>query len=207
MGFLVVDKPEGWTSHDVVDAARRWLGIRRIGHLGTLDPLATGVLPLAIREATRLAPFVDAPLATAASPSPSSSSAPLSPSSPSPLSPSASPPSPSPPPSPPSPPPPVGAKLYVGSITLGVATDTYDREGRVTSRHEGALPTADEVRAALAGFVGERQQLPPMYSSVKQRGVPLYKLARRGEEVERAPAPRADSPHPHAALRAARSWH
>ena len=59
-GFLVVDKPRGWTSHDVVDAARRWLGTRRVGHLGTLDPLATGVLPLAVREATKLAPFLSA---------------------------------------------------------------------------------------------------------------------------------------------------
>ena len=58
-GVLNVSKPAGWTSHDVVDAARRWLGIRRIGHLGTLDPLATGVLPLAVREATRLVPFLD----------------------------------------------------------------------------------------------------------------------------------------------------
>ena len=57
-GFLVVDKPRGWTSHDVVDAARRWLGTRRVGHLGTLDPLATGVLPLAVREATKLVPFL-----------------------------------------------------------------------------------------------------------------------------------------------------
>ncbi len=58
MGFLVVDKPVGWTSHDVVDAARHWLETRRVGHLGTLDPLATGVLPLAIRETTKLVPFV-----------------------------------------------------------------------------------------------------------------------------------------------------
>jgi len=57
-GFLVVDKPSGWTSHDVVDAARRWFGTRRVGHMGTLDPLATGVLPLAIRSATKLVPFV-----------------------------------------------------------------------------------------------------------------------------------------------------
>ena len=57
-GFLVVDKPSGWTSHDVVDAARGWLGTRRVGHLGTLDPLATGVLPLAVRAATKLVPFV-----------------------------------------------------------------------------------------------------------------------------------------------------
>jgi tRNA pseudouridine55 synthase len=59
-GFLAVDKPAGWTSHDVVDAARRWLGTRRVGHLGTLDPMATGVLPLAVREATRLAAFLPA---------------------------------------------------------------------------------------------------------------------------------------------------
>jgi tRNA pseudouridine55 synthase len=58
-GFLVVDKPAGWTSHDVVDAARRWLGTRRVGHLGTLDPQATGVLPLAFREATKLIPFLE----------------------------------------------------------------------------------------------------------------------------------------------------
>ena len=57
-GFLVVDKPVGWTSHDVVEAARRWFGTRRVGHLGTLDPLATGVLPLAIREATKLIPYL-----------------------------------------------------------------------------------------------------------------------------------------------------
>jgi tRNA pseudouridine55 synthase len=58
-GFLVVDKPPGWTSHDVVQAARGWLGTRRVGHLGTLDPLATGVLPLAVREATKLLPFLE----------------------------------------------------------------------------------------------------------------------------------------------------
>ena len=64
-GFLVVDKPAGMTSHDVVDQARRWLGTRRVGHLGTLDPAATGVLPLAVREATKLVPFLEgAPRAT-----------------------------------------------------------------------------------------------------------------------------------------------
>ena len=58
-GFLVVDKPRSWTSHDVVEAVRRRLGTRRVGHLGTLDPLATGVLPLAVREATKLVPFLE----------------------------------------------------------------------------------------------------------------------------------------------------
>jgi tRNA pseudouridine55 synthase len=146
-GFLVVDKPVGWTSHEVVDAARRWLGIRRVGHLGTLDPLATGLLPLAIREATKLAPFVAQ-----------------------------------------------GPRVYVGSIRLGVATDTFDAEGRVLHRHDGPLPSEDLVREALAGFLGETMQIPPMFSSVKKGGVPLYRLARRGEEVERAPRPiRIDS--------------
>ena len=146
-GFLVVDKPVGWTSHEVVDAARRWLGIRRVGHLGTLDPLATGLLPLAIREATKLAPFVAQ-----------------------------------------------GSRVYVGSIRLGVATDTFDAEGRVLHRHDGPLPSEEVVREALAGFLGETLQIPPMFSSVKKGGVPLYRLARRGEEVERAPRPiRIDS--------------
>jgi tRNA pseudouridine55 synthase len=139
-GFLVVDKPVGWTSHDVVDAARRWLGTRRVGHLGTLDPLATGVLPLAIRGATKLVPFLAG-----------------------------------------------GAKVYVGTIRLGIATDTYDAEGRVVFRHDGPLPCEETVRRRLEGFVGETEQVPPMYSSVKRRGVPLYRLARRGEEVERTP--------------------
>jgi tRNA pseudouridine55 synthase len=138
-GFLVVDKPRGWTSHDVVDAARRWLGTRRIGHLGTLDPLATGVLPLAVREATKLVPF----LADA-------------------------------------------AKAYTGEIELGAETDTLDAEGRVLRRSSGELPSEAELRAALAGFVGEIEQVPPMFSAVKLGGVPLHRMAREGREVPRA---------------------
>lgn len=139
-GFVAVDKPPGMTSHDVVDAARRALGTRRIGHLGTLDPLATGVLPLAVRDATKLVPYV-----------------------------------------------PTDPKVYRGSIRLGVATDTYDAEGSVVRRHEGALPDEAAVRAALAGFVGEILQVPPMYSSVKHAGEPLHRIARRGGHVEREP--------------------
>ena len=137
-GFLAIDKPVDWSSHDVVDAARRWLGTRRVGHLGTLDPLATGVLPLAIRDATKLIPFVDQ-----------------------------------------------HEKVYAGTIRLGVATDTLDGEGKVVHTHAGPLPGEAAVRAALASFVGEIEQLPPMFSSVKKDGVPLYRLARKGEEVER----------------------
>jgi tRNA pseudouridine55 synthase len=140
IGFLAVDKPVEWSSHDVVDAARRWLGTRRVGHLGTLDPLATGVLPLAIRDATKLIPFVDQ-----------------------------------------------HEKIYAGTIRLGVATDTFDAEGRVTRQHAGAIPEEAAVRRALASFEGEIEQIPPMFSSVKKDGVPLYRLARKGEEVEREP--------------------
>lgn len=139
-GFLVVDKPEGWTSHDVVDAARRWLGTRRVGHLGTLDPQATGVLPLAVREATKLVPYLES-----------------------------------------------GAKRYEGTVHLGVETDTLDAQGREVRRHEGPLPDRAAVEAALLGFEGDIEQIPPMYSAVKQGGVPLHRLARQGQEVERAP--------------------
>jgi tRNA pseudouridine55 synthase len=139
-GFLVVDKPPGWTSHDVVEAARGWLGTRRVGHLGTLDPLATGVLPLAVREATKLVPFLEG-----------------------------------------------GGKSYAGAIRLGLETDTLDAEGEIVRRYEGDFPEEAAVEAALAEFVGEIEQLPPMFSAVKQGGVPLHRLAREGREVERQP--------------------
>jgi tRNA pseudouridine55 synthase len=139
-GFLVVDKPPGWTSHDAVDAARRWLGTRRVGHLGTLDPQATGVLPLAVREATKLVGYV-----------------------------------------------PESGKCYVGSLRFGIETDTLDGEGRVLRRSEGPPPRESALRAALAEFRGDIEQVPPMYSAVKQGGVPLHRRARRGEEVARAP--------------------
>lgn len=139
-GFLVVDKPAGYTSHDVVDEARRRLGTRRVGHLGTLDPQATGVLPLAVRAATKLVPFL-----------------------------------------------PSMQKAYVGTVRFGIETDTLDAQGKVVRTHTGSLPDAASVEAALATFVGEIEQIPPMYSAVKQGGVPLHRLARRGEEVERAP--------------------
>jgi len=137
-GFLLVDKPAGWTSHDVVDAARGWLGARRVGHLGTLDPLATGLLPLAVRDATRLIPFVED-----------------------------------------------GHKRYRARVVLGVETDTLDADGRVVHRHDGPLPDAAELARVLPDFEGVQSQVPPMFSAVKRGGVPLHRLARRGQEVER----------------------
>ncbi|MGY8804376.1 MAG: tRNA pseudouridine(55) synthase TruB [bacterium] len=139
-GFLIVDKPPGQTSHDVVDAARKWLGTRRVGHMGTIDPQATGVLPLAIRDATKLISFVTK-----------------------------------------------DTKSYVGGVRFGVETDTLDAQGKETARFDGVLPTRDQVEAVLENFRGEIQQVPPMYSAVKKNGVPLHRLARRGEEIERDP--------------------
>lgn len=139
-GFVVVDKPPGWTSHDVVESARGWFGHRRIGHLGTLDPQATGVLPLAVREATKLISYLGR-----------------------------------------------STKSYLGTVRLGVETDTLDGEGRVVARFDGELPDTAAVQSALAAFVGEIEQVPPMYSAVKQQGVPLHRLARRGEVVHREP--------------------
>ena len=139
-GFLVVDKPGGRTSHDLVDYARERFGTRRVGHLGTLDPQATGVLPLAVRDATKLVPFL-----------------------------------------------PSMQKAYVGTVRFGSETDTLDAQGKVLRNFEGDLPSEEEVRGALEGFVGEIEQIPPMFSAVKKDGVPLHRLARRGEEVERDP--------------------
>lgn len=139
-GFLVIDKPASLTSHDVVDAARRWLGARRVGHLGTLDPLATGVLPLAVRSTTKLVSFVQD-----------------------------------------------RSKSYTGTIRLGIETDTLDAEGRILRTFEGSLPDEAEIRDALRHFLGDIEQIPPMFSAVKKGGVPLHKLAREGREVEREP--------------------
>jgi tRNA pseudouridine55 synthase len=137
-GFIVVDKPSEWTSHDVVAKARGWFGTSRVGHLGTLDPLATGVLPLAIRDATKLIPFLEK-----------------------------------------------ARKRYTSTFLLGVETNSYDSDGQETRRFEGELPSADEIDTTLKQFEGEIEQLPPMFSAVKIGGVPLYKLARKGEEIER----------------------
>lgn len=139
-GFLVVDKPQDWTSHDVVNVVRGLFGTRRVGHLGTLDPQATGVLPLALREATKLLPFFER-----------------------------------------------SGKIYSGTIVLGEETDTYDADGEIVRRFEEPLPSTELVRKVLTDFVGDIGQVPPMYSAVKRDGVPLYRLAREGIEVDREP--------------------
>lgn len=139
LGVLLIDKPLGCTSHDVVDAIRRRVGTRRVGHAGTLDPLATGLLVVAVGPATRFLQYL-----------------------------------------------PLEPKQYVARIRFGQATSTYDAEGEVTS--EGPVP--DDLLGAFQSvaprFLGLIQQQPPMFSAVKVDGQPLYKMARKGQEVERA---------------------
>lgn len=133
-GLLIVDKPSGPTSHDVVARVRRVLGERRIGHTGTLDPAATGVLPLVIGKATRLARFLSA-----------------------------------------------SEKTYDAVVRLGFATDTGDADGTAVGlRHDGPLPSLEEIKRALVGFRGTYQQQAPTFSAKKIGGRRSYRLARAG---------------------------
>jgi tRNA pseudouridine55 synthase len=137
-GFLVVDKPAGITSHDVVARVRRALGTRRVGHAGTLDPPATGVLLIGVGRATRLLRFCEA-----------------------------------------------HDKTYEADVVFGLTTTTQDADGAPVSERDAGGLTAAAVAAALEGFRGPIDQVPPMVSAVKVGGERLYKAARRGEEVER----------------------
>jgi tRNA pseudouridine55 synthase len=139
-GVLVVDKPSGCTSHDVIRRLRGILGEKRIGHAGTLDPMATGVLPVFVGRATKQIQYMP------------------------------------------------GHKRYLAELALGLTTDTQDCTGRVlaTSEHR---PHWDEMLRALDGFRGDILQIPPMVSAVQIGGQRLYKLHRKGLEVERAPRP------------------
>lgn len=138
-GFLIVDKPAGCSSHDIVNRVRRILGTKKVGHTGTLDPFATGVLPIAVGEGTKAIPFLDE-----------------------------------------------GEKRYLATLQLGMVTDTLDSTGAVLQEQDCARVNEMALRQAMAGLTGEISQVPPMYSAIKQGGQPLYKLARKGLEVERA---------------------
>ena len=140
-GILLVDKPEGWTSHDVVGRLRRMTGQRRIGHSGTLDPMATGLLVVFLGRATRAVEFAEG-----------------------------------------------HDKGYTALLRPGVVTDTLDTTGRVLVT-SAQRPTRAELEAALERFRGDIEQLPPMYSAIKQGGKKLYEIARAGGEVERKPRP------------------
>ena len=136
-GILSIDKPLHMTSHDVVQTVRRLTEIRRVGHAGTLDPLATGVLVVALGRATRLLEYV------AGQP-----------------------------------------KTYEALVRLGQVSNTYDGEGQIVEERSVTVGGAD-IDAALDRFRGTIEQVPPMYSAIRQGGKRLYELARKGVEVER----------------------
>jgi tRNA pseudouridine55 synthase len=139
-GVLLVDKAEGMTSHDVVALVRRSLGIKKVGHCGTLDPIATGLLLITIGRGTKVQDLLMSE-----------------------------------------------DKEYAGTLTLGIATSTQDRQGEILDQR--LVPPFDEnqIRVAFQKFRGDFYQLPPMVSAKKYGGVPLYKLARQGKVVEREP--------------------
>ena len=139
-GAILVDKPSGPTSHDVVDAIRRRFGIKKVGHCGTLDPAATGLLIIVLGRGTRLSEKLMG-----------------------------------------------DDKVYEGTIRFGVTTNSYDADGDVLETKSVPPLTLEQLNEMAGQFIGDQMQTPPMVSAIKKNGVPLYKLARKGVEVEREP--------------------
>ena len=139
-GIFNIDKPYGITSMDVIRQIRNATNISKVGHGGTLDPLASGVIPVAIGNSTRLLEYI------------------LN-----------------------------NNKKYLAEITLGVSTNTYDREGEITKQADTSHINQQDIEELLKNFTGEMSQIPPMYSAIKSNGKKLYSLARKGINVERPP--------------------
>jgi len=139
-GAILIDKPAGPTSHDVVDVIRRRFGIKKVGHCGTLDPNATGLLILVLGRGTKLSEKLMG-----------------------------------------------DDKVYEGTIKFGEATNSYDADGEILETKPVPPLTLDQLNEAAVTFMGDQMQTPPMVSAIKINGVPLYKLARKGIEVEREP--------------------
>lgn len=139
-GVLLVDKPGDHTSHDVIARLRGKLRMRKIGHAGTLDPMATGLLIVLLGKATRVSQFLISL-----------------------------------------------DKEYEGTVELGKTTDSQDADGQMMETRPVPPLTETELRAAMQAFQGDQYQTPPMFSAIKIGGVPLYKRARKGEEIEREP--------------------
>jgi tRNA pseudouridine55 synthase len=135
-GIFNINKPTGMTSHDVVAIIRKHLKLKRVGHAGTLDPLASGVLPICLGQATRVAEYLSE-----------------------------------------------SGKAYQADIKFGIATDTYDAEGIITSTASAADLTLNMIEETLEKFRGPQMQYPPRYSAIKIHGQPAYKRARAGEAV------------------------
>jgi|ERR1700722_3046170 len=139
-GAVLIDKPAGPTSHDVVDAIRRAFRLEKVGHCGTLDPNATGLLIIVLGKGTKLSEKLMS-----------------------------------------------DDKVYEGTIKFGETTDSYDADGELVSSLPVPPMTLEELNEGAATFQGDQMQMPPMVSAVKIKGVPLYKMARKGIEVERKP--------------------
>ncbi len=138
-GIVIINKPKGYTSHDVVNVVRKTLGTRKVGHTGTLDPNAEGVLPICVGKSTKACDMLT-----------------------------------------------FSDKEYIAEVKLGITTDTYDIWGKTLSA-ESVCKTEEEIREAVSHFVGEIEQVPPMYSAIKQNGKKLYELAREGITLELEP--------------------
>jgi tRNA pseudouridine55 synthase len=141
-GVILVDKPAGISSAEVVRRIKARVKPARVGHLGTLDPFATGLLPILVGEGTKLAPFLEE-----------------------------------------------SDKEYEGVIALGAETDTLDPTGETIRTAPVPVLDDESLHRLVERFTGWIEQVPPVFSAIKRGGVPLYKLARRGDEVE-PPAPR-----------------
>jgi len=139
-GAILIDKPVGPTSHDVVDSIRRRFQIKKVGHCGTLDPNATGLLIIVLGRGTKLSEKLMG-----------------------------------------------DDKVYEGTIKFGETTASYDADGELTASLPVPLMTLEQLNEEAAKFIGDQLQVPPMVSAIKQNGVPLYKLARKGIEVVREP--------------------
>lgn len=136
-GIIVIDKPLGRTSHDMVGFVRRLLGIKKVGHTGTLDPDATGVLPICIGKATKASDMLTE-----------------------------------------------SDKAYRAQLVLGMITDTLDASGEILAEQPVAV-TKEQIEKIISEFIGEIEQIPPMFSAIKKDGKKLYELARAGITVER----------------------
>lgn len=140
-GLLILNKPHGMASFKALQLLKRRFRWNKIGHAGTLDPLATGVLPVCIGKATRLVPYLME-----------------------------------------------RQKRYEALIRLGIETQTQDREGEITGVYCGTeYPSPDKIEIVLKRFMGEIEQIPPMYSALRCQGRRLYELAREGKDVPRKP--------------------
>ncbi|MBB6630191.1 tRNA pseudouridine(55) synthase TruB [Clostridium algidicarnis] len=137
-GVINIYKPEGMTSFDAVRKVRHISKEKKVGHIGTLDPLAKGVLPICVGKATKIVEYLMSE-----------------------------------------------SKVYNVELELGLETDTYDREGKITSKKSTEHIKEEDIRTVIESFIGESYQEPPMYSALKVNGKKLYDLAREGIEIER----------------------